>query len=77
MEAVRKVLENCDISQDMQEFIDKNKLTGKRPGALYRVLVNKMMYFIPYLTLKVGPAKCICSLVIGLSNHACVFQVGR
>ena len=31
-EAVRTVLQYCDISKDLQEFIDNNKLSGKRPG---------------------------------------------
>ena len=31
-EAVRNVLQYCDISKDLQEFIDNNKLSGKRPG---------------------------------------------
>lgn len=30
-EAVRNVLQYCDISKDLQEFIDNNKLSGKRP----------------------------------------------
>lgn len=30
-EAVRTVLQYCDISKDLQEFIDNNKLSGKRP----------------------------------------------
>lgn len=30
-EAVRIVLQYCDISKDLQEFIDNNKLSGKRP----------------------------------------------
>ncbi|XP_061166564.1 proline-serine-threonine phosphatase-interacting protein 2-like isoform X2 [Saccostrea echinata] len=30
-EAVRNVLQYCDISKDLQEFIDNNKLSGRRP----------------------------------------------
>lgn len=39
-EAVRNVLQYCDISKDLQEFIDNNKLSGKRPG-LYTELILK------------------------------------
>lgn len=40
-EAVRNVLQYCDISKDLQEFIDNNKLSGKRPG-LYTELILKV-----------------------------------